>query len=147
MHILALAEPLTRPEYQAFASGFPILLLHAVVTLGLLAAGAMLYALLSPWKEVAQIRLGNPAASIAFSGILLGLAIPLAVSLSVSTSFVDVVIWGAATVVMQLLVFRLVDLILTGLPNRVAEGEVSAAALLLSGRLASSMVMAAALTG
>ena len=147
MHTLALAEPLTRPEVQAFASGFPILLLHAVATLGLLAAGAILYALLSPWKEVAQIRLGNPAASVAYGGILLGLAIPLAVSLSVSTSFVDVVIWGAATVVMQLLVFRLVDLALTGLPNRVNEGEVSAAALLVSGRLATSLVLAAALTG
>lgn len=143
----ALSETLTSPEIQAFASGFPVLLLHALVTLALLGAGSIFYAVLSPWKEVDQVRQGNPAATVAFSGVLTGLAIPLAVSLSVSSSAADILIWGAVTVVMQLLAFRLVDLVFTGLPQRIRQGEVSAAVLLVAGRLATALILAAALTG
>lgn len=144
---LAVSETLTSPELQAFAGGFPVLLLHAVVTLALLAAGATIYAALSPWKEIAQVRAGNPAATVAFAGVLLGLAIPLAVSLSVSSSAVDILIWGVVTVVLQLLAFRLVDLVLVGQPQRVRDGEVSAAVLLVAARLATALILAAALTG
>lgn len=134
-------------EVQAFASGFPVLLLHLGVTLALMTAGAMLYALLTPWKEIALIRDGNAAAAVAFGGVLVGLAVPLAVSMSVSTSLRDIALWGAATVVIQLLVFRVVDMVLTGLPQRIEEGEVAAAVLLVAAKLATAVILAAALTG
>ena len=63
---------------------------------------------------------------MAFVGVLVGLAIPLAVSLSISTSIRDIAIWGVATVVLQLLAFRVVDMLLTGLPQRIEKGEVAA---------------------
>ena len=44
--------------------------MHLIVTLLLLAAGATVYALLTPWKEVALIRQGNVAAAIAFTAVL-----------------------------------------------------------------------------
>ena len=132
----SLSNVLTSAEVQAFASGFPVMVLHLVVTLLLLAAGATAYALMTPWKEIALIRQGNPAAALAFAGVLVGLAIPLAVSLSVSTSVRDIAIWGVATLVLQLLAFRVVDLLLTGLPQRIKEGQIAAA-----------VVLSAALTG
>ena len=58
----SLSNVLTSAEVQAFASGFPVMVMHLVVTLLLLAAGATVYALMTPWKEVALIRDGNPAA-------------------------------------------------------------------------------------
>ena len=143
----SLAQVLESPEVQAFASGFPTTVLHLAVTLGLLAAGAVIYALLTPWKEIALIREGNAAASVAFAGVLVGLAVPLAVSLSVSTSVRDIFIWGVATVVLQLLAFRIVDLLLTGLPQRIREGEISAAVLLVGAKLSTALILAAALTG
>lgn len=143
----SLANVLTSPEVQAFASGFPITLLHAAVTLTLLVLGATIYALLTPWKEISLIREGNAAAAVAFGGVLVGLAIPLAVSLAASTSVRDIAIWGVATLVLQLLAFRIVDLLLTGLPQRIREGEISAAVLLVSAKLASALVLAAALSG
>ena len=118
----SLTTLLESAEVQAFATGFPTTLAHLGVTLALLAAGATLYALFTPWREISLIREGNSAAAVAFSGVLLGLAIPLAVSLSVSTSIKDIVLWGVATVVLQLLAFRLVDMLLTGLPQRIREG-------------------------
>jgi putative membrane protein len=138
---------LQSPEIQAFATGFPVTLLHASVTMLVLFLGAALYILLTPHREIALIREGNAAAAVSLSGVLLGLSIPLAVSLTASTSIIEVGIWGAATVVVQLLVFRIVDLMLRGLPQRIQEGEVAAAALLVGAKLATAVILAAAVAG
>jgi putative membrane protein len=139
-----LSPEVLRPEIQAFASGFPITLLHAGVTLLMLLIGATVYSLLTPYKEIHQIREGNSAAAVAFGGVIIGLAIPLAASMAASTSVRDIVLWGGATIVLQLFVFRLVDFLLAGLPSRINEGEVSAAVLLVSAKLAAALVLAAA---
>jgi putative membrane protein len=138
---------LQSPEIQAFATGFPLTLLHAAVTLLILVLGAALYVALTPHKEIALIREGNAAAALSLAGVMVGLAIPLAVSLSGSTSLVDIALWGAATVFVQLLVFRLVDLILRGLPQRINDGEISAAVMLAGAKLATALVLAAAVAG
>lgn len=139
-----LSPDVLRPEIQAFASGFPITLLHAGVTLLMLLIGATIYSLLTPYKEIHQIREGNSAAAVAYGGVIIGLAIPLAASMAASTSVRDIVLWGGATILLQLFVFRLVDFLLAGLPNRINEGEVSAAVLLVSAKLAAALVLAAA---
>lgn len=135
------------PEVQAFATGFPLTLLHSAVTLGLLAMGATVYALLTPHKELPLIRAGNTAAAVSFGGVLVGLAIPLGVSLAVSTSVLEIVVWGVATVAVQLLVFRLVDLLLPKLSERIAAGETSAASLLVAAKLATAIILASAVAG
>lgn len=136
--------PTPSPEIQAFAAGFPVFLAHAGVTVIILFAAAALYVLLTPHKEITLIREGNTAAALSLSGVLLGLAIPLSASLKASTNVIEIGLWGAVTVVVQLLVFRLVDMILRGLPKRIQEGEVSAAALLVGAKLATAIVIAAA---
>jgi len=133
-------------ELQAFATGFPILMVHVGVTLVMLMIGATLYAMLTPWKEISLIRNGNSAAAVAFGGVLAGLAIPLAASLSASNSTIEIIIWGLATVIVQLLAFRLTDMILAGLPDRIREGEISAAVLLVAAKLAVALILAAAVT-
>jgi putative membrane protein len=131
-------------ELQAFATGFPVLLLHVTVTTAMLILGATVYAWLTPWKEIPLIRNGNAAASVAFGGILVGLAIPLAASLSASNSTLEIIIWGVATTAVQLLAFRLVDMLLSGLPERIRDREVSAAVLLVAAKLAIALILAAA---
>lgn len=135
------------PEIQAFTNAILIALAHGAISLALLAAGAVLYALLTPHKEITQIRDGNSAAALSFGGTLVALALPLALSLTASASALEILLWGIMTVVVQLLVFRLIDMLFAGLPQRVAEGEVSAAALLVSAKIASAMVLAAAVAG
>jgi putative membrane protein len=141
------ALPAMSPEIQAFATGFPTTLLHAGVTFLLLILGCVLYVLLSPHREISQIREGNTAASISFGGLILALALPLCMSLNAATSLVEIAIWGLAVVVVQLLAFWIVDVLLTGLPGRVREGDVAAAGLLVAARLAVSMILAAAVAG
>lgn len=135
------------PDIQAFAAGFPTTLAHAGISLLLLALGAVIYAVLSPHREVQEIRDGNAAAAVSYGGVLLGLAIPLAISLAASTSLVELALWGAAITLVQLLVFRIADMVLKGLPQRVEEGEVSAAVLLVSAKLACAVLLAAAVAG
>lgn len=136
--------PTPSPEIQAFAAGFPVFLLHAGVTVAILFAAAAIYILLTPHKEITLIREGNAAAAISLAGVLVGLAIPLAASLRASTNILEVGVWGVVTVFVQLLVFRLVDMVLRGLPKRIQEGEVSAAALLVGAKIATALIIAAA---
>jgi len=136
--------PTPSPEIQAFASGFPVFLAHASVTVLILFAAAALYVLLTPHKEITLIREGNTAAAVSLGGVLLGLAIPLSASLRASTNVIEIGLWGAVTVVVQLLIFRLVDMILRGLPRRIQEGEISAAALLVGAKIATALIIAAA---
>jgi putative membrane protein len=134
-------------EIQAFATGFPTTLIHAGVSLGLLLVGCFLYGFLSPHKEVRHVQEGNSASAVSLGGVIAGLAIPLAASLNASTSPIEEAIWGAAIVVGQLLLFWIIDLILSGLPQRIREGEVPAAVLLVSAKLAASLIVAAAVAG
>ncbi|MBI1197256.1 MAG: DUF350 domain-containing protein [Phenylobacterium sp.] len=136
--------PTPSPEVQAFAAGFPVFLAHSVATFAILLAGSAIYVLLTPHKEIALIREGNSAAAISLAGVLIGLAIPLAASLRASTNLVEIGLWGAVTVVVQLLVFRIVDMLLRGLPKRIVEGEISAAALLVGAKIATALIIAAA---
>jgi putative membrane protein len=142
-----MPSQLQSPEVQAFATGFPVTLLHASVTLIMLVLGTALYALLTPHKEITLIREGNSAAALSLGGVMVGLAIPLAVSLTASTSVIEILIWGAATIAVQLLVFRVTDMVLKGLPERIQDGEVAAAALLVGAKLATALVLAAAVAG
>jgi len=138
---------LQSPEIQAFATGFPITLMHIGVTMLILVLAAGVYILLTPHREITLIRAGNSAAALSLGGVLLGLSIPLATSLARSTSMLEIALWGAAAVALQLLVFRLVDMLLRGLPQRIQEGEVAAAALLVGAKLATAVIIAAAVSG
>ena len=138
---------LQSPEITAFATGFPLTMMHAGVTLLILILGVALYVLLTPHKEVQLIREGNSAAAVSLSGIMLGLGIPLATSLAANNTVLEIAIWGAATIIVQLLVFRVVDMVLQGLPQRIQEGEMSAAALLVGAKLSTALILAAAMAG
>jgi putative membrane protein len=116
------------------------------VTVLILIAAAAIYILLTPHKEIALIRDGNTAAAVSLGGVLVGLAIPLSVSLRASTNLIEIGLWGAATVVVQLLIFRLVDLVLRGLPQRIQDGEMSAAAILVGAKLATAIIIGAAVS-
>jgi putative membrane protein len=135
------------PEIQAFATGFPLTLMHGGITVLILFAGAALYILLTPHREIALIRDGNAAAALSLGGVLVGLSIPLSVSLKASTNLIEIGLWGVATVIVQLFIFRLVDLVLRGLPKRIQDGEMAAATMLVGAKLATALIIAAAVSG
>lgn len=135
------------PAFQSFLAGFPYLALHLGVALGMLAAGAAVYTRITPHDELPLIRQGNVAAAISYSGAILGLAIPLAFCLATSVSVWDIVIWGVVTLVLQIVVFRVIEAVLDRLSQRIEEGEIGPAVLLAAVKLSVAALNAAAVTG
>lgn len=130
---------------DAFTSGFPHFLAQLGAALGLYLLALTVYVLLTPHKELALIREGNPSAAVAFGGVVIGLAIPLHVGLANATDLLDLLVWGVVTLLLQLITFRAVDLFLHGLPQRIAEGDVAAALMVFSVKLAVAIILAGAL--
>jgi putative membrane protein len=130
---------------QAFVKGFPDFLLYGGVTLALLIAGCVVHILLTPMKEMKLIREGNVAAGIGVAGVIVGLAIPMAACLSSAASVYDLLIWGVVAILLQMLAFRVADLVLRDLPMRIERNEIGAAVVLAAVKLAAALVMAAAL--
>jgi len=136
------------PEVQAFASGFPLVLVHVVLSLAILAGGSGVYVALSPLQEGARLRAGDAgAASLTLAGAILGLAIPLAVSLTASASAIEILLWGCCLVVLQLAAYRLIDVALRPLGVDARSGGRDAALIVCGARLASSLILAAAVAG
>jgi len=132
---------------QSFISGIPFLLTHLGVSVVMLVVGVLIYMWITPHDERTLIRKGNVAAAVSLAGAILGLAIPLAVSMAFSASVWDIVIWGVVTLVIQIAIFRVIDLWLRDLSTRIEKGEIGTAILLASVKLAVAAINAAAVSG
>ncbi len=135
-------------EYiNALVSGLPFLISHLFITLCLLFIGITSYIFLTPIKELKLIKKGNLSASISFSGALLGIGIPLASSLSVSNSLLEIIIWGLTAILLQLLCFKVTDTFLKDLSERIEEDQLAPAILLFSIKISVSLINSAAIVG
>ena len=135
------------PVIQSFLAGFPVLLLHFVVTLGMLGIGVTIYLFVTPYRELDLIRNGNTAAAVSISGAIIGMAIPLAICMATSVNIWDIVIWGVVTLLIQILAYRIGDVLLQDAPTRIENGEIGAAILIVGIKLAISFINAAAVAG
>jgi putative membrane protein len=59
--------PESSPRDPGLRHRLPVTLLHALVTVLILFAGAALYVLLTPHKEITLIREGNAAAAVSWA--------------------------------------------------------------------------------
>ncbi|MFT5488512.1 MAG: putative membrane protein [Paracoccaceae bacterium] len=135
------------PVIQSFLAGFPVLLLHFAVTLAMLGIGVTIYLFVTPYHELRLIRSGNTAAAVSISGAIVGMAIPLAICMATSVNIWDIVIWGIVTLLIQVLAYRIGDVLLKDAPTRIENGEMGAAILIVSIKLAISFINAAAVAG
>ena len=135
-------------EYiSALITGLPFLISHLFITLCLLFIGITSYIFLTPIKEFKLIKDGNISASISFSGALLGIGIPLASSLSVSNSILEIIIWGVTAIVLQLLCFKVTDTFLKDLSKRIEDNQLATSILLFSIKISVSLINSAAIIG
>jgi putative membrane protein len=131
---------------QSIISGAPVLALHLVTTFAILIGGMGIYMWITPYEDIKLVREGNTAAAVALGGAFLGLAIPLAGSLAGSVTSLDILLWGLITLAVQLLCFKVVDLVLHGLPKRIANGEMAAAIFLAFVKVSAGAIVATAVT-
>ncbi|MAN44716.1 MAG: DUF350 domain-containing protein [Alphaproteobacteria bacterium] len=132
-------------ETLAFVEAFPRFLLWTGAAGIMLVIASTIYVLLTPWKELALVKQGNSAAGLALAGAIAGLAIPIASCLASSVTLIDLAIWGIVSLLIQLIVYRLVDVILTDIPKRIEQEEAGAAIVLIAAKLSSALILAAGL--
>ncbi|MEL6245055.1 MAG: DUF350 domain-containing protein [Pseudomonadota bacterium] len=130
---------------DGFLQGFPTFLIWTGSAGGLLIVASTIYVLLTPWKEFALVRGGNGAAGLALAGAIAGLALPISSALASSVSLFDMLIWGGVALLLQLIAYRIVDLLLRDLPRRIENDEAGAAIVLIAAKLASAMILSAGL--
>src|SRR4051812_41440901 len=125
---------------------FDDFLIYLLLSLGLLAVFSWLYDKVTPYDEMQLIRDGNTAAAIAYSGAIIGLALPLGSAVAHSVNPVDMLIWGVVALAVQVLVYFLVRRMLPQLNAYIPENKVAPAILLAAMSLAAGIINAACLT-
>ncbi|MBZ6066525.1 DUF350 domain-containing protein [Aeromonas schubertii] len=134
------------PSLLGSLSGLLPFLVYFLLAMVLLGCFVRLYTWLTPHHEFVLIRGGNMAAALAFSGALLGFALPLSSAISHSLSLLDCAIWGAIALMVQVAAFMVMRLWLKDLCERIARGEMASAILLAAISLAVGLLNAACMT-
>jgi putative membrane protein len=132
-------------EISAFDAAFPLFLISTGAAGLMLLMASTVYVLLTPWKELSLVRSGNTAAGVALGGAIIGLAIPISSTLASSMTLPGLLIWGVIALLMQLIAYRVVDLILRDIPGRIANDEIGAATVLVAAKLSAALILAAGL--
>lgn len=134
-------------ELIAFVAGFPVMLAHLAIALGAFVLAGAVYSLTSRAADIAQVRQGNAAASVLYGATLLALALPIARALSSSSGYIDIALWSLAAGLAQLALFGVCDLLLAGLTARIRDdADMAASALLGAARLATALLLSAAIS-
>lgn len=100
----------------------------AYLTAALVAETAfiLLYMAVTPHREGALIRAGNTAAAVSLGGAVVGFTLPLASAIVNSATLLDMAVWSAVGLVVQLAVFVAANLALRDLSRRIEDDNVAA---------------------
>ncbi len=127
-------------------AGLPAFLSYFAAAIGLLALFLLTYILITPYREIALIREGNPAAAASLSGAILGFVLPLASAIAHSVGLLDMAVWGSIALVVQLLVYFAARLLLPDLARDIPAGKVATGVFLGALSLAIGALNAACMT-
>lgn len=130
-------------EVQAFVSGFPSFLAYTGTAAAMLIIAIAIYIKLTPWRELALVKDENGAAGLALAGAIVGLAIPIAACLASSISLIGLVLWGVVALLLQLVAYRVTDLLLSDLPRRIQEDQAGPAIVLVGAKIGSAILLSA----
>jgi putative membrane protein len=80
------------------------------------------YVAITPHKEFALIRDGNSAAALQLVGTFMGWTIPMTVVIGFSHHITDMVVWGAVSLITQLVIFFVISrIVFRGIEARIGE--------------------------
>ena len=126
--------------------GLPAFMAYFGLAIGLTVIYLLVYTRLTPQHEFTLIRLNNNAAATALGGSLLGFALPLHSAITNAIGLLDCALWGMVALIVQIATFIVLRLALSGLPDRIARGEQSAANFVASTSIAVGLLNAASMT-
>ena len=105
-----------------------------------------IYVRITPYREFALIREGNAAAAASLSGTLIGFVLPLASTVVNSVNLLDMALWAAIALAVQIIVYLVVRVLLPELVRHIPEGRVGPGVFLGAASLAAGVLNAACLT-
>lgn len=120
-------------------------LLHFGAALVAEALFLVLYMAVTKHHELALIKVGNQAAAVSLGGAMIGFTLPLASAISHSVDLIDMAIWSAVALVVQLVVLFIVELML-GVSDKISKGDLAAGTILAVSSLTIGLVNAACMT-
>ena len=127
-------------------STLPAFILYFAAALALTALFLWIYVAVTPWSEFKLIGEGNVAAAISLAGAVLGFVLPLASVIAHSVGWLDMIVWGAVALGVQLLVLVVARRIAPGLGAAIEQGKVAPATALATASLAVGVLNAACIT-
>lgn len=127
-------------------AGLPYFAAFFGVSLLLLTICLALYVVITPYPEVKLIREGNTAAAASLGGAIIGFALPLAGVVVNSVSLLDMLLWSAVALLVQLIAFAGVRLMVPAIASHVREGQVSSGIFLGAVAIALGVLNAASMT-
>lgn len=113
---------------------------------GFVVVFCQVYCWVTPYNELKLVRTGNVAPAISFGGALIGFILPLHSAITHSVGFLDMLIWAAVAMVVQLTVFGIVRLFFKSLVREIENNHAAAATLLAFFSLAIGILNAASMT-
>ena len=119
---------------------------YFMAAIGFVVVFCQVYCWITPYDELKLVREGNLAPAVSFGGALIGFILPLHSAISHSVGFVDMLIWAAVAMVVQLTVFGIVRLFFRGLVREIGNNHTAAATLLAFFSLAIGILNAASMT-
>jgi putative membrane protein len=106
----------------------------------------VVYTRVTRHNELALIKNNSTAAALAFSGSLIGFALPLASTMINSVSVVEMVLWGLVALIVQVLIYLVIRLPMPRISERIEADEVAAGIWLGSCSIVAGILNAAAMT-
>ena len=134
-------------EFIKFSlAGFDDFLIYFALAAVFIAIYLAIYVHVTPYREFALIREGNPAAAASLSGSLIGFVLPLASAIVHSVNPWDMALWAAIALVVQIVVYLAVKAALPGLVRDIPQGKAGPGVFLGAASLAAGLVNAACMT-
>lgn len=116
-------------------------LIYLATSIALLSVFMFIYEKSTPYREFQEIRAGNIAAAIAFSGAILGFIFPLLAAIYYTHNVIEMAKWAAITGVVQLILFQVINRI-TQCSDCISEQRVAPSILLATLSIAVGMLNA-----
>ena len=133
-------------QFGLFLANLSEFLLFFVAAAALTLIFVVLYTRVTRHNELALIKKNSTAAALAFSGSLIGFALPLASTMVNSVTVVEMVLWGLVALIVQVLVYLVIRLPMPRISERIEADEVAAGIWLGSCSIVAGILNAAAMT-
>lgn len=126
-------------DLQDFLAFFVVAVILTIIFVGV-------YSTVTRHNEIKLIKEKSTAAAIAFSGSLIGFAMPLASAMMNSVTVLEMVVWGVVALIVQIVIYLLVRLPMPRISERITANEVAAGIWLGATSLVGGILNAASMT-